>query len=427
MTTEDPQNFRGRLARQRELLTESEAVADADRDAIRRFLRRKDGTVAVSTLKTYLRRIRKAAEYSDVPLVALDEDAYRDLVFELRHDESLGRGGTMSDATLKSYEDCLCQFLEAECDREWAADVERTTVERQPVDPETMLGPEDIEALISAARYQRDVALIEFLADTAARISLVCSLRISDVDLEGERATYTPNPDALGLKGAPIKPYPIIDSKASLRSYLRTAHPAPDEPEAPLFHKLRRYQADGEDPALAPAGLQNHFRRLGDRAGLDKPVHPHNFRHSAITRMVREGYTRAQIQHRVHWTLDTDMWDRYVHLEAEELNNDIFAAAGVVDDVEAASPQRNRCGNCGEQLAAHHRHCPACGVATSHPRRNLLRAVDDALVEQLASTDDHRQREELFAIREALNDDPSMIPDLITEHPDIADAISRHL
>lgn len=280
--TSDPRNFRRRLVRQRELLAEAD-IDERDRVAIERFARRKDGGVSISTLKTYLRRLRKAAEWSETALVDLDRDGYETLIFELRHDPERGRGdGGLSDATVKSYEDISCQFLRDECHREWVEDVDRTTVEKTTVDAGAMLGTDDIQALRKVARHQRDVALIEFLADTGARITLVCSLRVRDVSLTGDRATYSPNPEALGLKGAPRGPFPIIDSAADLRNYLRGTHPRPDDPDAALFHRLRRVDLEDEtdDGACDPSGRSSRSRTYGP-GGLSRsassgiPFSPH--------------------------------------------------------------------------------------------------------------------------------------------------------
>lgn len=390
MGTHDPRDFRGRLQRQRELLAESSDTADADKTAIKRFLRDKDGTVEISTLKTYMRRLRRAAEWASVPLVEMTKDDYQDLIFELRHNDDYGRGqGGLADSTLKSYEDIVCQFLVEHCDRDWADNISRTKVDRSTVSADAMLKPDDIQSLRSAARHQRDIALIEFLADTGARISLVASLRVQDVSVGGDRATYTPNSNAIGLKGADITPYPIIDSRAELRTYLHGAHPRGDEPDAALFHKLRRFDEDidVDDGGLDPSFIRNHLVRIGKQAGLEKPTNPHNFRHSAITRMVREGFSRDQIEHRVHWSLDTDMWERYVHITAEELNDDIFADAGITDRDERTEQRRRNCGNCRETLAPHHEFCPTCGEAATPQARSQVDDAEKAGLDTLASGD----------------------------------------
>lgn len=382
--TEDIQRFSRRLQREQERLEETDAVADQDVQAIERLCRQKDGDVAISTLEAYSRRCRMSARIADTPLVEFGRDDYEALIYEMRHDHDV------ADATARNRENALGIFYSEVVGAAWIDDVDRTSVDDTAVDPSDMLTPEDLAGLVEAARHQRDVALIELLADTGARLSLVASLRIKDVDLKADQPTYRPNSDAIGLKGADIKPYPIVDSAATLRGYLRDSHPRPDEPDAALIHKMQRFgdDLDADDGSLAPNHIRQTLARIADRAGVAKPVNPHNFRHSAITRMFREGYSKAQIQHRVQWSIDTDMWDRYVHLEAEELNDDIFAAAGVTDpDEDRSDPRRQSCGNCREPLAPHHEYCPRCGDAATPDTRNAIQEWQAEGLEELGEGD----------------------------------------
>lgn len=383
-STEDIQRFNRRLKRERQRLDDTDAVADKDVQAIKRLLRQKDGDAAISTLEAYSRRLRMSATIADRPLVELNQDEYEELIYDMRHEHEL------SDATVRNRENALGQLYSDIVEADWIDDVDRTDVSENQIDPADMLSPDDIAALVEAARHQRDVALIELLADTGARLSLVASLRVKDVDLESDQATYRPNSDAIGLKGAEIKPYPIVDSAATLRGYLRDSHPRADEPDAALIHKMKRFGNDIEedDGSLAPNHVRQTLTRIADRAGVDKPVNPHNFRHSAVTRMFREGYSKAQIQHRVQWTIDTDMWDRYVHLEAEELNDDIFATAGITEpDEDRSDPRRRSCGNCRESLAPHHEYCPRCGDAVSPEKRSVIDDLQSEGLEELAEGD----------------------------------------
>jgi integrase len=401
MALDDPQDFNGGLVNARRRLAESAAVHDADRPVIKQWMQMKDGRVAVSSLKTYLRRVRVASERSERPLVELDEAAYHDLIFSLRHDHDL------ADATVQSYENALLPFLEDMIDAEWAEDVDRTTVESGGPDVDEMLTPGDIQDLTTAARTQRDVAFIEFLADTGARLSLALSLRVKDVSLE-KTATYTPNPNATGLKGAAITEYPLIDAVAALRGYLRGAHPRGSNPDVALFHKLKPYSRASEDDrwgdddgGLRANAARQQLVRIADRAGVDKPVNPHAFRHAAITRMVREGYSRSQIEHRVHWTLDTDMWEIYEHVTTEEHNDDIFRQAGVVDDETGPDRVRKPCGQCRTPIAPHHEYCPQCGSAVTAAADDEVETHRDAILDDVVDATNPAMRREL---RQVLDD-----------------------
>lgn len=404
MNTDDPSNFQGRFEAELRRLRDDDDITEADRTSIKRFLRAKDGALAVSSLAQYSSQLRSTARRADKPLVDMDEDDAIDLFFSLRHDFDLSEA-TVSNAQRVS------TLLWDHLGHDWADGLEVLTPERKPVEKGDMLKPEDINALREAAANLRDVALVEFLADTGARRTLTAGLRVGDVDLTGERATYTPNPNTQGLKGASIKPYPLIDSKGIIRTYLRTAHPRSTDDGAALFHKLQDYgnSIADDDGALSTSHMEDHLKILGRRAGIDKPMNPHNFRHSAVSRMVREGYTRSQIEHRVHWSLDSDMWPTYEHVTGQEHNNDIFAHAGVGEADDEATAERHPCGNCGETLAPHHEVCPRCFEPATREMRELFNSALGSLGSAQAELDDATRRQKRALVQRGILADAGVL------------------
>jgi len=407
MGVDDPQDFEGRLADERRRLADSTTMHDPDREQIRAWLRRLDGRIALSSMEVYLRRCRLGSEVAEEPLVEFDEAAWHDFVFALRHDKDL------ADSTVKSYEDAILLFLDEMGDVEWPSDVDRTTVDSEGPSADEILVESDIHDLITTARHERDVAFIEFLADSGARLSLALSLRVGDISF-GEQPTYVPNDEARGLKNAPITEYPLIDSAAAIRSYLRTSHPRPDTPDVALFHKLKPASRNGgerwsDNGAVAPNAMRQQLGRIADRAGVAKPTNPHAFRHAAITRMVRESYSRSQIEHRVHWTLDSDMWATYEHISSDEHNEDIFRAAGVIDADEGPDTVRKECGNCRSALAPHHEFCPQCGEPASPGAADAVDDGAETILEQLEQASNPAEIEELTDLLRTLRDRPGKV------------------
>jgi integrase len=381
MPTDDFSGFRRRYENALQRLADADIHAD-DHEAIRSWIRARDGDLAVSSLAQYANRLRILAERCDGALVDQDIEGIRELFFELRRDPAVGRDGPPSDTTVYNYQAALSSWGSYR-DADWvdAFDPDKPDPQSQSVDEADMLTQDEIAALTEAATRPRNQALVEFLADTGARLTLTGSLRVKDVDPEGDRATYVPNRNAIGLKGAAIQPYPIIDAKASLRVYLNHSHPRPDEPEAACFHTFDECDSVAEDDgALSPSRFKSLLKTIADRAGVDKPVNPHNFRHSAISRMWREGYDKQEIQHRVQWTLDTEMWKRYVHVTAEQMNEEIFAGAGIVDDDDSLSRERKRCGNCREPASPSARWCPNCGEPVTKEARERQQAGRQAMM-----------------------------------------------
>jgi integrase len=215
---------------------------DEDLPLVKRWITKTDKRVAESTLSRYLKDLRKTAERLDRPIATLSEAEMDAHVYDLRRNPEWGRGGEpLSDATVRNVEFVIRKFLStihADDDDHWAHEYELTPQPQNTVTAEDMLRSDDIQALTQHATNLRDVAMIEFLADTGARLSLVGSLRVCDVDLDGDRCTFTPNPNATGLKGADITEYPIIDAAAILRNYLHQVHPRPHRDDVALFHKM---------------------------------------------------------------------------------------------------------------------------------------------------------------------------------------------
>jgi len=417
---EDFQGFGEQLQTE---LDQLDTHRDADRPHIKRFVQYHDPRVSEGTLREYLKNLRMTSQRIDRPLVELDAPAVDEHVYDLRHNSAYGRGSDdgLADTTVYNIQFAIrkfCRFASDDVDGlEWADEYDLISQERPSVSPDEMLDADDIAALCDGANNLRDIAIIEFLADTGARISMLGSLRVGDVDLDGDTATFTPNPNAKGLKGAAIREYPIIDARATLRTYLRSTHPRPDDDDVAFFHRMAGHgnDFDADDAgALSPSTIHGQLRRAADNAGLDKPVNPHNFRHSAVSRMRREGYTRSQIEHRCSWEVDTDMWAIYEHISAEQHNDDIFRQAGIVaDDGEAPEQTRAACGNCRETLAPHHTFCPRCGAPADPSVREAVDTTTEAARDELVTTDTRDERLTIAEMAEAASADPDVAERLV--------------
>jgi integrase/recombinase XerD len=398
MPLDDVTRIRARFTNELNNLQEAD-IDPEDRAAIRRFIESKDGDANINTLGQYITRCRICAERADMPLTEMELGDVLSFCFDLRHESDLAK------SSAANYQQALRMFF-ISLGREWAEDVDAaaSSATQKDIDPDEMLGVDEISALCDTAERLRDIAMIEFLADTGARLTMMASLRVSDVHLDEGRAYYQPNPNALGLKDAPQQPYPIIDAKASMRAYLRHGHPRPDNSDVAFFHKMKSY--GGEDGSLGQTTIRHRLKTIGENSSVDNPVNPHNFRHSAISRMWREGYSKQQIQHRVAWKLDTNMWQRYVHLHAEDMNEQIFADAGVIDSSDGVEKQRHPCGNCRETLAPHHSFCPKCGEPATPAARGDMAAFRDELFDRATREPDEEIVDLLRDLNAALDTDP---------------------
>lgn len=391
---------------------EDGTIHERDRDAIVAFANHRelhDG-VKNSTLKKDYEHLRVAASVTDNALVDVSGiDGVNVLLRAIK--ARRGEDNPLSPSSMHKYRCCLRNFFK-HLGRDFWEDIDGSqpkNTTKASVDPGDMLDMDEIAELRKATTNVRDATLIDVLADTAARISLLCTLRVGDVTLDTDRPHFTPNSVAEGLKNVPNKPYPLIDSQASLRTYLNNYHPRSDERDAPLFHKHMAYYKpdEGDDGALGYQTVYSMLKGAKKRSGIEKPVNPHNFRHSAITRMRGEGFTRDEVRHRTGWGMDTQMWERYEHLTANERNDQIFARAGLIDEEETPTPERFPCGNCREILSPSHTFCPNCGEPAHPDVRDAVEEQEDRLFESLAVADGD-VAEGVLELRTMLNDSPDL-------------------
>lgn len=152
------------------------------------------------------------------------------------------------------------------------------------------LTKEEIDSLISAASGDRrtalrDRAMIELLYASGLRVSELCQLRISDVDLE------------LGLvrvcgKGGRERVVPVGRSaQAAISEYLVNGRPAllKGRPSPYLFVTAR-------GDRLTRQGFWKSLAAYGRKAGLRQRLSPHVLRHSFATHLLEGGADLRSVQ-----------------------------------------------------------------------------------------------------------------------------------
>lgn len=405
----DTNNTRGKLENQWERLYSSN-IDEHDKETIEEFVRlHRKGMEnrAPATLTNDLSMLRNASDRAATPLLDMDMSDVRRLLGTLTAPESQDGYGLDPDGSgIYGYKRALRVFFEWLDDQEgygdfgfWE-DIELSSGTRGSVNEEQLLEEEDITKLKDAANNARDRALIDFLADTAARISMASQLRVGDIQgLDTDRPCFTPNPDGINHKGAPDKRYPILYSQAELRSYINHHHADP-KPEAPLWHVLRGYDVENpEEGAMSGARIRDMLRECKRRAGVDKPVNPHNFRHTAITRLARSDTNQTVIQHVAGWT-DDRMLEIYDHTTDRERNDQLRVETGFLEEDETTTspPKPRTCGNCQETVSPTSRFCPNCGAPVTNEAQVALEEQEERLFDSAvdAKSDDLVEAIQIF-------------------------------
>lgn len=177
----------------------------------------------------------------------------------------------------------------------------------------SFLGREEVEALLAApgrdsARGHRDLAMLETMYATGLRVSEVCGLKTTDVDLN--RGFLV----ARG-KGNKERVVPLgVRARESLEAFVAG-------PRTVLLHGKH---ADALFPhpsgkALTRQGVWKIVKRYALLAGITKVLSPHKLRHSFATHLVENGADLRAVQAMLgHADLSTT--EIYTHVNRTRLH-----------------------------------------------------------------------------------------------------------
>lgn len=399
--TDDVQAYSRKFRNQREKV-EAAAIDDRDREAILEFVHGLDGSDDVNdgTLAAHLNHLRLASERAETPLVDMDESDVNRLFSRLKREYGL------ADGTVRNYRKSIRRFTEHH-DRPWADDIIIGASPSRSVDPDELLTDEEITTLLEAAKNPRDKALLSLLADTGLRIGAVASLRVRDVDFEGPTAMLTINENG-NVKGA-SGTVPLTWSEGHVASWL-DVHPRRDAPDAALIHKHGGYHDGDDDGAMTYQYLSRRVKNIAEVAEIDPGrVNTHNFRKTAISRWIREGFPEQAIKHRATWDVDSDQIQTYSGVRDEELNEQILDHYGVETETTQTRPSLEACPRCGTPLRDADEYCGSCGAALTDGAAERVQNGRSQLRELNVDLSDAEDRAKLQTLLDEYDDDPTTV------------------
>jgi len=163
--------------------------------------------------------------------------------------------------------------------------------------PEELLTPDDIRALISSANGAMDRALIISLWEAGCRVGELLGIRRKHVQIDAMGAVL------------------ILDGKTGMRR-VRVTEAANYLDE---WISEGSFKPDDRIFPLSYASFRNRLQVLAVRAGIQKRIYPHLFRHSRAT-FLASYLTEAQLCMHHGWTIGSGMPRIYVHLNGSDLD-----------------------------------------------------------------------------------------------------------
>jgi integrase len=216
-----------------------------------------------------------------------------------------------------------------------------------------VLTKEEVYRFIEVCENQRDRALLMVLWDSGCRIGELLNLKIGDIELCQQYASIRVN----GKTGE--RKIHLVESLPELQLWLQM-HPKSNNPDKPLWIDLK----DGEKPIQPPTVLKL-VRKYAGKAGLNKKVSPHSFRHSRATELAKV-LTEQELKVRFGWIQDSKMASTYVHLSGKDVENKILSLYGVAQPEPSSQLTEEVvkvCPRCRTRNSPIARYCMNCSLA----------------------------------------------------------------
>ena len=219
--------------------------------------------------------------------------------------------------------------------------------------PEELLTTEDIKKMANATDNLRDRAFILFLYESGARIGEIMSIQLKHFE-----------PDEYGAKvlipkgkTGPRK-IRIIASAPAISNWLSN-HPDRNNKLSLLFCGISNYKR-GED--IVYQNYRKMLRKMAKRAGVDKPVNPHHFRHSRATELAKS-LSSAILCEYLGWVQGSREAATYVHLSGEASDKEILKIHGLTkNDQKEHEFKSIECPRCGIKNDPAAKFCKGCSL-----------------------------------------------------------------
>jgi site-specific recombinase XerD len=181
-----------------------------------------------------------------------------------------------------------------------------------------VLDRDEILSMESAASSERDKLIIRLLGDTGMRLGELLGLTADDLTKQGD-GRYV----KVHGKGARDRMVPLGPAMFTrLEKYAR--RPQAKQSESKRIFTTER-KRNGGYMALSGRAVEQMVKAVADEAGITKRVHPHGFRHAAITHMINRSMPLEHIRRIVGHADLSLISSTYSHVDAGDLHRSFIA------------------------------------------------------------------------------------------------------
>ena len=249
---------------------------------------------------------------------------------------------------------------------------------RQPskVKRTELLTTDDIEKLANHTNNLRDRCFVIMLYESGCRISEIIGdethpgILLKDIKFD----QYGVIVDVDGKTGQ--RSLRLIATGPAISNWLQE-HPDKDNQNAPLFCAIwgnKKGQRIGYQywKNMLTGKTDNRKRKndkkipmlgLGEKAGINKPMHPHHFRHSRASELAKH-FTESQLCYFMGWEQGSKQARIYVHLSGRDTESAILKMYGRITEEEKEEQKITPiiCPRCNKENDPFAKYCSACSL-----------------------------------------------------------------
>ena len=260
-----------------------------------------------------------------------------------------------------AYVNCIRSFYKWANNGEYpnaVKDIKFKKIRREDYIKTKILTDQEIKALLKAAENPRDRAFIAVATATGARRGELLGLKIRDVQIGPYGYTLI----LTGKTGTHPSPPIVKDFAKILRVWLEH-HPMRDNPEAPLWTRLRSGHWGSRNEGINRSQAHNIVKKTAKAAGIERNVHLHMFRHTENTLLTKR-HVPAAARKKLHgWTPRSTVPAIYEHLTDDDAVNAALRGHGIIPIEETKdSFEPVECAYCHEKNPSEAKYCHYCGV-----------------------------------------------------------------
>ena len=348
----------------------SNAIAESritvtDSKLIKKYALRLKSKISPGRYCKVISLLVNARRYFDVEYAQVDEDEYLNALSNMKyakHQSGPKEGKPYSKNSIVDWMKITKRFF-LFLDEQGLTTVPRKTIRETQTgvydmntkSEDDVLTPEEINALIAAARTPKYKAYIGLLYETGARSIEIANLRWKDIVVFPWGIQCILH----DTKTDKIRVVPCVMYANHVHAW-RNFYPGDPTGENFVF-------INPSGKPLHYPGVRKAISILAERAGIEKKITLHQFRHSRITHVLRDGMSETLVKKAFWGNTKTVMIETYGHLTSEDIRIEFMKMAGLESSIPKVdnAPKPITCPQCHMVSPPGTEYCPNCGEELS--------------------------------------------------------------